>query len=179
MINLVELIQKDLGYQELYKIDPNTQDIKLDDKNYGVQMVTQAGIPAVLCGLLNLLESSAGIAEILHGESSNWLETIFGKRTEELINRIAIYSNTTPLASKQETEHIANDSVRLLKAHVQDKSDYTSIAAFCKEQRANALFYLPASIDLGSLINDNQLDDRTHKMEGPISSLMHSLEKQF
>jgi hypothetical protein len=39
--------------------------------------------------------------------------------------------------------------------------------------------YLPAALQIGQLLANDDLDDRTHKMEGPISNLMHSFEKRF
>ena len=112
-------------------------------------------------------------------EATNWLDCIFGKKKDELIKRIAAYSNTTIAAAQLETEHIANEAVRLVKENISDKSNLQNISQFATEQRTQALLYLPASLRLGDLLNDNQLDDRTHKMEGPISSLMHAVEKQF
>ncbi|HMH34859.1 MAG TPA: hypothetical protein VK543_17610 [Puia sp.] len=179
MISLIDLIQKNLGYQELHKIDPNTQDIKLDEGKFGIQSVTQAAIPAVICGLYNLLKTAEGAELLLDTESTNWLDSIFGKKKDELIKRIAAYSNTSIAAAQLETEHIANEAVRLLKENITDKANQQAIGQFAAEQRTQALLYLPASLQLGDLLNDNQLDDRTHKMEGPISSLMHAVEKQF
>ena len=179
MINLIDLIQKNLGYQELQKIDPNTQDIKMDESNFGTQSVTQAAIPAVICGLYNLLKTAAGAGLILDTEATNWLDCIFGKKKDELIKRIAAYSNTSIDAAQQETEHIANEAVRLVKENIGDRSNLQAIGQFAADQRSQALLFLPASLQLGDLLNDNQLDDRTHKMEGPISSLMHTVEKQF
>ena len=46
-------------------------------------------------------------------------------------------------------------------------------------QRHNILVYLPPDLQLGTLINDNALDDRTNKMEGPVSNLMHFFEQLF
>jgi hypothetical protein len=45
--------------------------------------------------------------------------------------------------------------------------------------KPDTLLYLPPSLDLGTIFKNNNLDDRTGKMEGPISSLMHSVEKAF
>jgi len=32
---------------------------------------------------------------------------------------------------------------------------------------------------MGDILNDDTLDDRTNKMEGPISNFMHSIENKF
>ena len=41
------------------------------------------------------------------------------------------------------------------------------------------LSHLPGAIEIGSILNDNTLDDRTNKMNGPVSGIMHSIEKTF
>ncbi|MEO7924436.1 MAG: hypothetical protein ABIR30_12220 [Chitinophagaceae bacterium] len=44
------------------------------------------------------------------------------------------------------------------------------------DQRHNILVYLPAALNLGDLLKDESLDDRTNKMEGPVSNFMHKIE---
>jgi hypothetical protein len=39
--------------------------------------------------------------------------------------------------------------------------------------------HLPAAMQLGYLLNDNAMDDRTNKMEGPVSSFMHTIENKL
>ena len=46
-------------------------------------------------------------------------------------------------------------------------------------QRHNILVYLPAALQLGDLLNDNAMDDRTNKMEGPVSNFMHNIENKL
>ena len=41
------------------------------------------------------------------------------------------------------------------------------------------LLYLPAELNMGELLNDTTLDDKTNKMEGPMSSLMQSIGAAF
>jgi hypothetical protein len=179
MISLITLIQKNLGYQELQKIDPNTQEIKIETSQIGNQSLIQAAVPAVICGLCDCLKSDEGADMILHTESTNWLDSIFGKNKEELTRRISTYSKVPAEGVTQETSHIANEAVRLTREHIGHSNSADSIRLFAKEQQGDAQLYLPAAIQLGDLLKDNQLDDRAHKMEGPISSLMHSFEKQF
>jgi hypothetical protein len=48
-----------------------------------------------------------------------------------------------------------------------------------ESQVHNVLTYLPASLHLGNILDDTTLDDRTHKMEGPISSIMQAISSGF
>ena len=43
-------------------------------------------------------------------------------------------------------------------------------------QRHNILVYLPAALSMGDVLDDETLDDKTNKMEGPVSSFMHKIE---
>ena len=73
MFNLVESIQKNLGYAKLYKVDPNTQDIDEKEKSFGNNSLAQAGIPAVLCGLFNYILRPEGDSLTLLPENAKWL----------------------------------------------------------------------------------------------------------
>jgi hypothetical protein len=179
MTSLLESIQKNLGYQPLQKIDPNTQDVKPDEKNLGMGSLPQAAIPAVTCGILNGLQSEEGARIILHEENTNWLQSIFGKKTEELIKRVADYAGTGLEYTKTEIMHIANEAIRIVRDSLDGAKDQEAIYHYAAEQKNESLLYLPAMLHLGDLVNNNLLDDRTHQMEGPISSLMHSIENKF
>ena len=46
-------------------------------------------------------------------------------------------------------------------------------------QRNNILPFLPAELQMGELLHDNTLDDRTNKMEGPVSSIIRAIGGGF
>ena len=54
-----------------------------------------------------------------------------------------------------------------------------SIAQIFEDNRSNILMHLPATIGMGSIVDDTTIDDNTNKMEGPMSNLMHLFEKIF
>ena len=47
------------------------------------------------------------------------------------------------------------------------------------DQRHGILVHLPAAMQMGDVLNEESLDDRTNKMEGPISNFMHAIENKF
>jgi hypothetical protein len=47
---------------------------------------------------------------------------------------------------------------------------------YMNSQRHNILVYLPAALNIGDVLNDEGLDDKTNKMEGPVSNFMHKIE---
>ena len=57
-MNIIETIQKNLGFDTLKKIDPNTQETVGEDTAMGNSAVAQAGIPAILLGIYNKLEEN-------------------------------------------------------------------------------------------------------------------------
>ena len=81
--------------------------------------------------------------------------------------------------SLQELEHIASESLRVVKERSVGIASRISIRNFVAKNKPDILLYLPPSLELGTILNNNNLDDRTGKMEGPVSSFMHKLEKTF
>lgn len=184
MDNLVNLIRKNLGYGELKKVDPNTQDVTENEKTFGSSSLAQAAIPAVLLGIYNHLQTREGTRVILEEKDDNtikWLNVIFGPRENELVSRIAAYAGTSEHDAKHETGHIASEAVRVIREQIpdKDKTDFNVVTDFVAKNKIDTLRYLPASLKLGSLLDNENIDDRTNKMEGPVSNLMHSIEKQF
>ena len=178
MENIAETIRQNLGYAALYKIDPNTQDISLEDKSFGTNSLTQAAIPVVVTGLFNYLSQPALDSAILLG-NEKWLPMIFGKKLTEVTGRVAEYAGASGERAKGEMEHIADEAVRLVNTQITGSNRQVALSEFLSKHKDDALFYLPASLKTGEMLGDNTIDDRTHKMEGPISSFMHKLEKQF
>lgn len=179
--NLVETLQKNLGYNELLKIDPNTQETKQDDnsilpkKNFG-----QAAIPAVLIGLYKYGNTAQGAEDILRGNNStSWLDLFFTDKKDEVISKVASYSGISPEETAKSMEQIANEAVKIIGQQTPDNSSFTNIKSYVAAQRSSILVYLPAELQISSIINDNTLDDRTNKMEGPLSNSMHFFEKLF
>ncbi len=73
-------------------------------------------------------------------------------------------------------ENIADDSVNTLKKSAGSKPTVESVRTFMDYQRHHILVYLPAAMQMGDVLNDEALDDRTNKMEGPVSGFMHRVE---
>ena len=57
-MNIIETIQKNLGFTPLKKIDPNTQETVGRTAVLGNSALAQAGIPAILIGIYNRLEEN-------------------------------------------------------------------------------------------------------------------------
>ena len=179
-INLVETIQKNLGFPTLQKIDPNTQEVKRPENLSSEDYLPQAAIPSVLLGIYKFSGNKEGNKAILSQTfSGDLLSTIFGGKKQPVINRVAQYTGTTTDYTSAKMEDIASEAVRVIKENVPGDGSDTSVKAFLIDQRNTILEYLPAELQVGSVLGDDTIDDRTNKMQGPMSSHMHWLEKFF
>jgi hypothetical protein len=176
---IIETVQKNLGFNALEKIDPNTQETAGRKGMMGNSALAQAGIPAILLGIYNRLEVNPEMDMLDAEKPGGLLEKIFGKSMDTIVKRINIYSKFPDKHSFQQLEHIASESMRVVKENIGESPSKSTIRNFVAKHKPETLLYLPPSLELGSILQNNNLDDRTGKMEGPISSLMHSVEKTF
>lgn len=178
--NLVENLQKNLGYPELHKIDPNTQQVKQAASSEEQKNLGQAAIPAVLMGLYKYGNTESGSEQILRGSNSaDWLNEFFGDKKDEAIQKVASYSGDSNEYVGQKMEQIANEALRLIRENTPTGGSFNDVKSYVAQQRSNILVYLPAELQMSSVVNDTTLDDRTNKMEGPMSNSMHFFEKLF
>ncbi len=179
-INLLETIQKNLGYPALQKIDPNTQQVVADNKTPDEHKFSQAAIPAVLTALYKYVQSDEGAEDFLRGDnSSSWVSKIFDDNKKEAVQTISAYakqSNHDPIAKMNA---IANEAVKVVKENLSADASIKEVKTFFNNQTNNILLYLPAELNMGELLHDSTLDDKTNKMEGPISSLMQTIGNAF
>ena len=177
-MNIIETIQKSLGFDTLKKIDPNTQETVGEDTAMGNSAVAQAGIPAILLGIYNKLEEKPDL-NLLQAEKGRLLECIFGKSTDVLVSQVENYSKVRDKHIAQQLEHIATESLRVIKECIGNNTDENHIRNFVAKNKPETLLYLPPSLELGTILKNNNLDDRTGKMEGPVSTFMRKVEKTF
>lgn len=175
--HLVETIQKNLGLPPLQKIDPNIQETKDQVPRQSKEKLAQAAIPAVLTALYKFTRTDEGCKVILDGSAnSDWLATIFERNEKAAVDKVAHYAGVTPEVARKTMVNIASEAITTLKKAAGSHPDCASIRKYMNDERHNILVYLPAAMQMGDLLNDEALDDRTNKMEGPISNLMHAIE---
>jgi hypothetical protein len=179
-INLLETVQQNLGYPALQKIDPNTQQVVIDEKTPEEHKFSQAAIPAVLTGLYKYVQSDAGAEDFLRGDnSSNWVTKIFDENKKEAIQKISSYAKQSNQDPVTKMNTIADEAVKVVKENLSDDAGIKEVKVFFKSQQNHILLYLPAELNMGELLHDSTLDDKTNKMEGPVSSLMQSIGNAF
>ncbi len=178
--NIVEAIQKNLGYPSLQKVDPNSQEVKDIATRSSGEKLAQSAITAVLAGLVKFTRSDNGANYILTQDAEKkWLELIYEGKQSEAVDKVAQYSNTSVGEVEDHMQKIVREAVKLIHESAGDKENPEKIKTYMKGQRHNILLYLPAAMQLGDLLKDDSLDDRTNKMEGPISNMMHNIENKL
>jgi len=179
-VNLIKIIQENLGFLPLNKIDPVTEQPATDKDEVVANKFSQAAIPAVLTGLYRYVQSDEGAADFLNGDSStNWVGKIFDDNSKEAIQTISAYAQESNEDPAAKMNAIANEAVKVTKENLAADAGIKEVKDFFSDQRNNILLYLPAELKMGELLHDNTLDDNTNKMEGPISSLMQSIGSTF
>ncbi len=178
--DLLEKVQQQSGYPVLQKIDPNTQQVAADENRAPEDKFSQAAIPAVLTGLYLYVQSDEGAETFLKGDnSSNWVAHIFEDNKKDAVQIISAYSGQTVEDTITKMNSIANEAVKSVKENLPADAGIKEVKLFFSHQINNILLYLPAALNMSELLHDTTLDDNTHKMRGPISSLIQSIGAAF
>jgi len=173
-MDLLEAVQKNLGYEPLKKVDPNTQEIKDAREMTAEQKLAQAVIPSVLAALIKYSDSPEGI-NIMTKENENWLNHIYQGKENYAVKQIADYAGVSEEDAEYTMEKITEESVSVVRQNVKN-ADAEKLRSYMNSQRHGILNHLPAALKMGDLLNEENFDDRTNKMEGPVSSFMHKIE---
>lgn len=178
-INIITAVQENLGYPPLQKVDPNA-----DHSNNGHDepkpVFSQAAIPAILTAMYKYAQSDTGAEELLRGGvSTDWVSKLFHGHDQEAIQKIKSYAVEGEAYATIKLNVIASEAVGIMKENINSEDGIKGVKDFFHNQRNNILLYLPPSLQLGSLLNDDTVDDATNKMEGPVSGLMHSIGAVF
>ena len=180
--NIIEIIQSDLDYPALRKIDPNIQEPKNKNEQSRVEKIAQGAIPAVMAGLYSLSrkdDGSARISIMQTNPNAGLLEQIFDGGAEEAVKKVAQYAEANESDVKDHMEIISAEAIRVIRKEAGENADALKVKHFLNDQRHNILSYLPAAMNFGGLLHDETMDDRTNKMEGPISNFIHKIEDKF
>ena len=176
-INIIEQLTQNLGLPALKKVDPNTQQVELKITKENEHKLVQAIVPTVVAGLYDCVRSEEGLDFLAgSGTTMDWLVLLFAKNATEVKNRLVNYSDNTPEAVQTHFNMVAAEAVKIIRAAAKETDRRISIRNIATGQRDIFLPYLPAALNIGSMLEDNTMDDRTNKMKGPVSSFMHKIE---
>ncbi|MEP6466542.1 MAG: hypothetical protein ABJB05_09555 [Parafilimonas sp.] len=176
-IDIIEELHKRIGSKQVPKIDPNTQ-APIENEISSTD-IRSAIIPAVLVGFYKHTRNEEDAAKLMIEEGNNaTLENLFGDGKDKIIKSIAGYSGVSEIYAEEQMKNTVSVTKDIL---IEDNKevDGKTVSNFFTDQRSNILKHLPAELNLGELMNDASIDDRTNKMEGPMSGIMHTIEKVF
>jgi hypothetical protein len=175
--NIIEALQMNLGYGQLEKVDPNSQQVTDRESN---EKLGQAAIPAVLTALYKLTRTEEGARQLLNDKpQGEWGNIIYKGKSGEAVEKVAQYAGVPVTQASTHMDKIAEHAVKLIREAAGKQPTPQKIQTYMNSQRHNILVYLPAALNMGDVLNDETLDDKTNKMEGPVSNVMHKIENTF
>ena len=176
-MNLPEQLQEYLKYPKLQVIDANTG---LPEDEAIFDPVCQAVLITFLTGLYKATRSKESAA-IISGLSNadQLIESLFENK-EEVLNTLSAFTKQLPIVIKDKLLEVSKGwFAHTQQLPVEETKKESYLQNLMTTQRHEILRYLPTGLNLGELLNDETLEDKTNKMEGPISSLMHKIEGSF
>lgn len=177
--NIVNTVQENLGLDPFDKINPNIESENFASEHNSKHFV-QAAVTAVLAGLYKYGGTKYGAEELLTlKHPPQILKQLFHNDEEQIVESVSRYGNKPYDQTRLFMERIAQEAVTAVQDETGPHTTLEKIRLYIISQRHNILVYLPPDLQLGTLINDNSIDDRTNKMEGPVSNLMHFFEQLF
>ena len=177
-MNLIEEIAAHLGYPPLEKIKPINDEPAADAIINNEQLFAQAAIPAVLVALYKYSLSDEGAANII-GTERTWANNLFFNEASQVVGTIASYSGKTEGEVQQALPKVIEASItKINEANSSDNTMHT-VRNYLANERNQFLPYLPPQLHMGDVLQDNTIDDKTNKMEGPVSNLIKSIGNVF
>ena len=178
--NIIEVVQKNLETSKLKKVDPNIQETKNKYMQDESEKLAQAGVSAVLTGFYSFLGNEEGGKALLSAEpAEEWLPILFKDKSAEVVEKVSRYAGVSTEISQSYMTEVAHEAASSIKQLSGTDASPEKVKAYMQGQRHNILVVLPAALQLGDLLGNDSLDDRTNKMEGPISNFIHKIENTF
>lgn len=177
-MNLLNKVRNQLGFPEFVKVDPNTQHVKDEAHTSSEQRLGQATITSVVTAVYLLSRTEEGFGYLVNRNANEpWKTLLFKDEAEGVANSIASYSGADIERVNESIEAAGNATWEEGNRHLDGKVNYQSFGKYISSVRNDLLVYLPPDLHLGRRLNNDSLDDRTNKMEGPVSGFMHKIER--
>ena len=168
------------------------EDVRIDNEaKTKIKPVGESAAAVALAGLYHKACSREGAMElasflqarIRELEKPNigiCLAITFGEQTNEVVAALSIYCH----ADIKSAHHMLYEACRcsLLVLHEELAGRdirVEDVTQYMVAQRHHILSQLPADIQLGRLLGDTTIDDKTNKMDGPVSNIVHKIGESF
>lgn len=179
--NIVTKLMDRLNIESFIKINPNTEKEERPnaDKGAGAQQFEQAAVTAVLAGMYKYGSTDEGAKNLYSLPPESLLHELFLDHKEDVVQGLAAYGSIHAIQAESVLNTIVPEAVHAVREAVGADAKPEAIRSYLAGQRHNILVYLPPDLHFGKLVGDDILDDRTNKMEGPVSGFMHFIENLF
>ncbi len=174
--SIIQQVIAQLGLPEIDKVDPNLQDIPDRKSLTGLQKLTQAVVPAVLLGIANIVTDEPGAHEAAGSERLLSVQRIFPNRYEDIVQSIVRYAGATEQEVRSLMNQVAITTEFIIRDRIGEDLSLLKVRDYIIGEKHHIYFYLPPQLQMGTLMGDASQDDRTKKMEGPFSNIMHKIE---
>lgn len=176
--SLITYLQEYMGTQ-LPKPDVRTHETNNPAPDQTGKLM-QSAMAAALVVLYKFSRSERG-AEYLtntNPEQIHLRDLTAGKELE-LAEHIANSSGADVKQSSAMTLAVVREALHFVRRELKDNFSSTNLQTYFGAQRQEILGHLPPELGLGEIMGDDTLDDRTNKMEGPVSGLAHAIQNMF
>ena len=179
--NIVTKLMDKLNIESFIKINPNTEkeERPTADKGANAKQFEQAAVTAVLAGMYKYGSTDEGAKNLFSLSTEQLLHEFFLDQKQAVTEGLAVYGSIHTTQAESILSGIVPEAVNAVKEQVGADAKPEAIRSYLAGQRHNILVYLPPDLHFGKLVGDDILDDRTNKMEGPVSSFMHFIENLF
>jgi hypothetical protein len=177
-VSIIKHLEDYLG-AHIEKINPNTQAVNASTRHHQYDLLAQASVPAVLVVLYKYTRASQGAETLATQLKLPPLELMLGNMKNEVVQRVATYAGISADQADRVMDEVADESIRFVWNKLGSTRNAENIQAYFTSQKQSIFTRLPEDLQMGELLHDNTVDDRTNKMEGPISGLAQSLSKLF
>src|SRR4030095_9833746 len=118
--------------------------------------------------LYSITRTDEGCEKVLsRNPESDCLSALFKGKENEAVAKVAQYASVAVDVAEGQMENIADEAIKIVRDSAGKDPKPEKIKTYMNDQRHHILVYLPAKLNMGDLLKDESLDDRTTQMEEP------------
>jgi len=162
---------------------PEIDAVTQETTNTSSGMAGRLAQGAMAAGLVVLYKYSRSIdgAEYLAKTSPTDLNLsqLLNQKHQVLVAQLAGYAGSSEIQANTMLSAVVREAMFFVHRENKNHREASAVQTYFGNQRQAILGHLPPELGLGEIMKDDTLDDRTNKMEGPVSSIAHAIEDIF
>ena len=104
---------------------------------------------------------------------------LLNQKHQLLVSQLSAYAGSSDIQANTMLSAVVREAMFFVHQEIKNNRDANVVQTYFGSQRQAILGHLPPELGLGEIMKDDTLDDRTNKMEGPISSIAPAIEDVF